>query len=79
MEVMGAITEYEGTDRGFYMGNICYFDPHLKYFDSSILIRTVCLNHESQYSFAAGSGLTINSIAESEWGEIQSKASLVIS
>ena len=79
LEVMGAITEYEGTDRGFYMGNICYFDPHLKYFDSSILIRTVCLNHESQYSFAAGSGLTINSIAESEWGEIQSKASLVIS
>ena len=60
------------------MGNICFWDPDSQYFDSSILIRTLCLHASSDYQFAAGSGLTINSLPHSEWEEINAKASVVV-
>ena len=78
LEVMKAIREYEGCPRDFYMGNICFFDPKTRYFDSSILIRTIVLSQNGKFQFAAGSGLTINSVAESEWEEIQAKSKVVL-
>ena len=77
IEVMKAIDSYEPSTSGYFMGNICYFDPVTNYFDSSILIRTVVKLGANPYRFAAGSGLTINSSFSQEWAEIAAKSKVV--
>ena len=76
-EVMKAIAEYEKRNRGYFMGNIFCLDDsgHL---NSSILIRTMFSDQKTgndcfQFEYAAGSGITINSIPREELKEIRTK------
>lgn len=75
-EVCLAIREYEGRERGPFMGNIVAFDPDHMRLDSSIMIRTAYRDHDL-FHFAAGSGLTINSNPVDEAAEIGTKAKVV--
>lgn len=73
-EVMQAIREREGRDRGWFMGNAFYLDDSGA-FDSSILIRTLARRAgQKGYEFAAGSGIVVNSQPAAESREIDAKA-----
>ena len=77
VEVMKAIREYEGRDRGFFMGNIICHDRSGR-LDSSILIRTmVSSNRGESFEFAAGSGIVMDSKPELELAEITAKCRVV--
>ncbi|MBP9708861.1 MAG: chorismate-binding protein [Oligoflexales bacterium] len=80
IEVMKAIKEYENRPRNYFMGNIFYQTANGK-FDSSILIRTLVgkgYQSDSPLDYAAGSGITINSDAETEMKEIDLKCASVL-
>lgn len=80
IEVMKAIKEYEQRPRNYFMGNIFYQTTSGK-FDSSILIRTLVGKGyltNSPLEYAAGSGITINSDAETEMKEIELKCASVL-
>lgn len=76
-EVMQAIYEFEKRERGYFMGHAFLWDPDSNYFDSSILIRTMVGNTESEFSYAAGSGIVVNSNPESELREIYDKCKVI--
>ena len=76
-EVMKAIREYEGRNRGCLMGNIFRTDDSGT-FDSSVLIRTLQGERNSpdepfRYTWAAGSGITLKSEAKEEFWETETK------
>jgi para-aminobenzoate synthetase component 1 len=74
-EVQSAIAELEGRARGFHMGNM-FFISDEGWLDSSVLIRTaVGQSAANRWSFAAGSGITLRSGAESELDEMTVKTS----
>ncbi len=74
IEVMRAIREREGRDRGWFMGNAFYLDDSGA-FDSSILIRTLARRAgQKDYEFAAGSGIVVHSHPAAESREIDAKA-----
>ncbi|NRA67349.1 MAG: chorismate-binding protein [Pseudobacteriovorax sp.] len=75
-EVMRAISELEGRDRGFFMGNCIRWDPNCGNFDSSILIRTA-VKQADRYEFAVGSGLVIHSCPTLELEELWAKGKVV--
>lgn len=80
IEVMKAIKEYEQRHRNYFMGNIFYQTAN-GIFDSSILIRTLVgkgYQSDSPLDYAAGSGITINSDAETEMNEIDLKCASVL-
>ncbi len=73
-EVMQAIREFEGRERGHFMGNAFYLDDSGG-FDSSILIRTLARRvGQKDYEFAAGSGIVVHSKPAAECREIDAKA-----
>ena len=74
-EVMQAIQEYEKRPRNFFMGSAFYLDED-GYFDSSVLIRTLCKRGETA-EYAAGSGLVVKSIPEKELAEISAKCAVL--
>lgn len=73
-EVMRAIRDYEGRERGYFMGNAFYLDDSGA-FDSSILIRTLVKRAgQKDYEFAAGSGIVMHSDPAAECREIDAKS-----
>jgi para-aminobenzoate synthetase component 1 len=77
IEVMRAIQEFEGRDRGYFMGHIFYLDDRGR-FDSSILIRTLVRDESGLDEFAAGSGLVVHSDPERERREVEAKCRVVV-
>ncbi len=77
-EVMAAIREKEGRERGYFMGHLFYFDAFTGRCDSSIAIRTALKLPSGRWEFAAGSGLVIHSQAEEEMAEVTTKARVVL-
>lgn len=75
-EVMTAIRQLEGRDRGPFMGVAFHFNPWSGALDSSVLIRTLW-RQGARLSYAAGSGLTIRSDARAELAEISQKCRVV--
>jgi para-aminobenzoate synthetase component 1 len=75
-EVMAAIREYEGCDRGYFMG-ISFLADQGGRFDSAILIRTLHGDKNGNFTYAAGSGITIASEAWREYEEIGEKCRVV--
>lgn len=70
-EVMQAIQEYEGRSRGYFMGNIFYWQPTTGRIDSNILIRTMWRDDpQKPYGYAAGSGIVIGSQSNAELEEV---------
>lgn len=76
IEVMKAISEYEGRPRNWFMGNAFYLLPS-GHFDSSVLIRTLWQKPDQTYEYAAGSGLVVKSEANDELEEIKTKCRVV--
>ena len=76
IEVMKAIAELEGRDRGLFMGNTLVFDPNSGFIDSSILIRSLVIKDVAA-QFAAGSGIVVRSKPSSELAEIDTKCRIV--
>ena len=78
VEVMKAISESEGRNRGYFMGCAFYWDDSGS-LDSSILIRTLASKHGTtdHWEYAAGSGIVLKSTPASELEEIDSKCRVV--
>jgi para-aminobenzoate synthetase component 1 len=76
VEVMSAIHEYEGRNRGLFMGNGFFLDDS-GHFDSSILIRTLLAGESGKFEYAAGSGIVIGSDAQSEYDETEQKCRVI--
>ncbi len=77
-EVMHAIQEREGRNRGYFMGNLLFLDSFTGRSDASILIRTATKQTGSDWEFAAGSGLVIHSNPLEELEEVRAKAQVVL-
>ncbi|NRA44530.1 MAG: anthranilate synthase component I family protein [Oligoflexales bacterium] len=77
-EVMKAISESEERNRGYFMGSIFYKDD-CGSFDSSILIRTLVskTGTTNKFEYAAGSGIVLKSMPESELNEIAAKCRVI--
>ncbi|MFK7825319.1 MAG: chorismate-binding protein [Oligoflexales bacterium] len=77
-EVMKAIIESEGRNRGYFMGNCFYLDDS-GFFDSSILIRTLVSKPGAINSleYAAGSGIVLLSHPNHEISEIDAKCRVI--
>lgn len=78
LEVIKAIAEIEPQNRGYFMGNAFYYDLCGR-FDSSVLIRTAVRNLKSSnnFQYAAGSGLTRQSVPDHELAEIYAKCAAI--
>jgi len=76
IEVMKAIGEFEKRERSFFMGSAYYLGDDGS-FDSSILIRTLIKNQSSEFEYAAGSGIVINSNPQNEMEEIGAKCRII--
>lgn len=78
IEVMKAISELEGRNRGYFMGSCFYWDDG-GFLDSSILIRTLVSKIESveRYEYAAGSGIVLQSLPDRELEEISAKCRVI--
>jgi para-aminobenzoate synthetase component I len=73
--VTETIRQLEQRDRGFFMG--IFFIIANGVFDSSVMIRTAIKKKNSKsFEYAAGSGLTLASVAEEEYEEIKQKTSM---
>jgi para-aminobenzoate synthetase component 1 len=72
--VMEITENLEQTKRNLYAGSIGYFMPNGD-FDFNVVIRTLLYDHAKHIlSFETGGAITIDSIAEKEWAEVQLKA-----
>jgi anthranilate/para-aminobenzoate synthase component I len=77
--VMKAIRKLERRPRGYFMGHTFLIDSEGNA-DCSILIRTMVRRGDdvsSNWEFAAGSGIVIQSNPDEEWDEIEAKASIL--
>ncbi len=89
---MEIIQELEDQPRNLYCGSIAWFDPvveienpigevtessHLGNIGMSVVIRTLEVNQDRQFTMGVGGGITIDSDAESEWHECQTKANFL--
>ncbi len=79
IEVMKAIRNLEGRDRGFFMGNLVLFDSETGYLNSSVLIRTAYARAgaSSVWEYAAGSGIVLDSDPALELLEIEAKTAVL--
>lgn len=75
IEVMKAIYELEQRERNFFMGSAFYIDE-LGQFSSTVLIRTA-LKLNTEYQYAAGSGIVIKSDPLEEMEEIRVKCQVL--
>lgn len=73
---MEIIQELEKNPRGLYCGSIGYFEPGGN-FCLNVAIRTLELSEENRFEMGVGSGITIDSVAEREWQECQTKAEFI--
>lgn|GEM_PF-1572935 len=76
-EVMIAIDEIEGMDRGLLMGNIFFVDSASHTLQSSVLIRTMQRVGTNPWHFAAGSGIVVKSEPHLERMEVDAKCQVV--
>ncbi len=76
VEVMKAIAEYEKRRREYFMGNIFYHSDN-GHFDASVLIRTLVVQSDGRGSYAAGSGITLQSDPARELSEIFDKCRVI--
>ena len=89
---MEIIQELEDQPRNLYCGSIAWFDPvtdaenhkgevtdspRLGNIGMSVVIRTLEVNQDRQFTMGVGGGITIDSDAESEWHECQTKANFL--
>lgn len=75
--VMELIEKYEKTKRGIYSGTVGYITPE-KDFDFNVVIRSIMYNEINRYvSYQAGSAITFESEAESEYEECLVKAAAI--
>ncbi|HOV45038.1 MAG: anthranilate synthase component I family protein [Ferruginibacter sp.] len=75
--VMELIDQYEEIGRGLFSGSIGYITPQSN-FDFNVVIRSIFYDEENQkLSYAAGGGITFNSIAENEYEESLLKAAAI--
>jgi para-aminobenzoate synthetase/4-amino-4-deoxychorismate lyase len=89
---MEIIQELEDQPRNLYCGSIAWFDPvadaenhkdqvtdspRLVSIGMSVVIRTLEVNQDRQFTMGVGGGITIDSDAESEWHECQTKANFL--
>lgn len=74
IKAMQLIEQYEVTKRGLYSGAIGYFTPDND-FDFNVVIRTILYNQKNKYlSIQSGGAITIDSIPENEWDELNLKS-----
>ena len=74
IRAMQLIDELENSRRGLFSGCVGYFNSEND-FDFNVVIRSILYDTEKNYlSFSAGSAITIDSIAETEWEECLLKA-----
>jgi para-aminobenzoate synthetase component 1 len=74
IKAMELIEQYEVTKRGLYSGAIGYFTPDND-FDFNVVIRTILYNEKNKYlSIQSGGAITIDSMAENEWDELNLKS-----
>jgi len=74
---MNYIEELESFKRGWYSGSLGYIDPNGN-FDFNVVIRSLlCDTHDQKISYSAGGAITIDSVAENEWEEIQLKTKAI--
>lgn len=71
------IRRSEGSDRGFYTGVFGYFDGST--LDTAVMIRFIEQDAGGRFFFRSGGGVTINSDAEEEYGEVLEKVYLPFS
>lgn len=75
--VMELIDQYEEMGRGLFSGSIGYVTPQAD-FDFNVVIRSIFYDSSDQkISYAAGGGITFNSIAENEYEECLIKAAAI--
>ena len=80
ISTMGLIKDLEARERGVYCGAIGVVAPHTARYRArfSVAIRTVHVDRgSSRSSYGVGSGLTWSSDPDSEYAEIQAKASIL--
>ena len=75
---MEIIQKLEPTDRGYYCGALGWLDPNGD-FALSVPIRTIEIHRNTQtqasrFTLGVGAGITIDSVAQQEWGECHIKA-----
>ena len=76
-EVVQAIRQYEGRQRGYFMGHFFAWDQAGQ-FNSSILIRTAVHERNLPYvTYGAGSGIVIHSSPEQEMAEVSTKCRVI--
>lgn len=74
---MELIDKYEEIGRGLFSGSIGYITAQSD-FDFNVIIRSIFYDEENQkLSYAAGGGITFNSIAENEYEESLLKAAAI--
>jgi len=88
---MEIIQELEDQPRNLYCGSIAWFDPvidaeahtgeaespRLGNIGMSVVIRTLEVNQDRQFTMGVGGGITIDSVGENEWHECQTKANFL--
>jgi para-aminobenzoate synthetase component I len=71
--VQNWINELEDFERGWYSGTLGYIEPNTN-FDFNVIIRSIVGNSDiHELDFYGGGAITIDSIAENEWKEIETK------
>ncbi len=76
---MKHIEELEDFKRGWYSGAVGYITPEHD-FDFNVVIRSVlCDTTQKTLNYNAGGAITIDSVAESEWKEVQLKTKAITS
>lgn len=77
IKTMQLIDAYECTKRGVFSGTIGYITPE-KNADFNVIIRTLLYNKKNKYlSVQSGGAITIDSVPEQEWNELNLKSSVI--
>jgi para-aminobenzoate synthetase component 1 len=77
ISAMKYIDRLESFKRGWYSGSIGYIDPNGD-FDFNVVIRSLlCDKNRKTLNYCAGGAITIDSIPEKEWDEIQVKTKAI--
>ena len=81
---MEIIQELEDQPRGLYCGAIAWFDPSdseqvLGNLGMSVVIRTLEVKPDQSFTMGVGGGITIDSDANDEWHECETKAAFLYS
>jgi para-aminobenzoate synthetase component 1 len=77
ISAMKYIDQLESFKRGWYSGSVGYIDPAGD-FDFNVVIRSLLCDEDKKIlNYCAGGAITIDSIPEKEWDEIQIKTKAI--